>query len=92
MRNELKQKYYINGTFLQQHRYTNVYQNSGYANSQIVTIQHQYKNQTLLKVNTKYTSVTKITCKDFYWHIIDKQKHTSTNIFKNVVHNIYRFE
>ncbi len=25
-----------------------------------------------LKVNTKYTSITKITCKDFNWYIIDK--------------------
>ncbi len=35
-----------------------------------------------MKVNKKYTSITKITCKDFYWHIIDKQKHTPTNIKK----------
>ncbi len=44
-----------------------------------------------LKVNKKYTSITQITCKDFYWHIIDKQKHTPTNV-KKVVHNIYRFQ
>ncbi len=33
-----------------------------------------------LKINKKYTLITKITCKYLYWYIIDKQKHIPINI------------
>ncbi len=81
--NELKQKYHINTTFLQttlKHKCIAKQWLCKLKNCNNIAQIH--KLDIKLKVNKKYTSITKITCKDFYWHIINKQKHTSTNIKK----------
>ncbi len=38
-----------------------------------------------INVNTKYNTLDKITCKDYYWHIINIKTHTPTSISKCTV-------
>ncbi len=80
MHNELNHKYHIN-TFLQTteiHKFILKQWLCKLKNCNNIAPIH--KLDIKLEVNKKYKLVTKITCKDFYWHIIDKQKHTPTNL------------
>ncbi len=60
--------------FYKQHRYTNIFQKNGWkiAKKNCKNVVPTHKQDSKLKINTKYTLISKITCNDFYWHIIDK--------------------
>ncbi len=52
----------------------------------VLSMQKHIPSGNIIKINNKIKTLEKVTCKDFYWHLLNTDPHTPTDLQKWSIH------